>query len=108
MASRAEGEIVCLLAVLHQRSMPADLPQQLVEHRLGGGVSGRLGDRADLQEQVVYPSVGGRQDADLGGGAVGLDLVDPGLQLPGPLLDAVDPSAQLVLGPLGPLLDVEA
>jgi hypothetical protein len=47
-------------------------------------------------------------DADLGGGAVGLDLLDPGLEAFGALLDPVDAAVQLAFDPLGPLLDEQA
>src|ERR1700742_3258824 len=73
-----------------------------------GALAEELGDRAHLGEELVEHRLGGGVDADLGGGAVGLDLVDPLFQLGGTLLDLVDPAVELALGAFDPLLDVDA
>src|ERR1700742_2729510 len=72
-----------------------------------GALAEQFGDRAHLGQELVEHRLGGGVDADLGSGAVGLDLVDPLLQRRGPLLDPVDPPVELALGALGALFDVE-
>src|SRR6185312_827768 len=73
-----------------------------------GPIGEQLGDRAQLAQQPVEHLLGGGVDADLGRGALGLDLVDPPRQLFGPRLDPADATVELALGALGPLLHVEA